>query len=683
MAQQQVPQLPAQEDQPYQPGQPNAFIMEMFDGMNTNTTRPGVDDKQCFWLDGWMPLGPRKLRTLPGLGSSVYTAAGVLSVTFFDFANIGNFAVMIIFLSDGSIVQLNTTIGGITPMAPAGTIFNPSRLSDALTQWGSQYVIIVSPQNNGYWIWDGTYFYGAGTLAPGFDLFSNGSGYVSVPSVVAYGGGGNSATFIAEVQAGLVTGISITNIGQGYGVNDVVGLAFSGGGAGTTAILIPTINAGTLNTVSIVNAGTGYSSAAVASIVGGGGSGGSITLTISSGTISGATYAARGQGYTSVPTILVGDPNNTVARGTANLMPFGLEGNAVETYSGRIWVADGPTVIFSAPGSVTDFATSDGGGSFTSVDSFLRVGFRELVQTNGFLYLIADSSINYISGVQTTGVPPTTTFTNQNSDPETGTVWPGTVDLFGRNIVFANAFGAHVSYGAAVTKISEPLDGVYNSVLNFGGLIPSAAKAIIFGKKVWMLLLPIIDPISKTQVNKLLMWDGKKWWASEQDVDLEYIQHQEIDSVLTAWGTDGKSIYPLFQQPSAAFTKTVQSKLWTNPGYQWIKTTSRFWALFDFDKSSTIAVKCFIDNERNSYEYDYTSPVQSINVVNASGTIIPAVNSTPATIPVFSILDGIVATDPAQVAQAGTMLGMTLETNEADITLISAAIQPEIHDYRG
>ena len=47
-------------------------------------------------------------------------------------------------------------------------------------------------------------------------------------------------------------------------------------------------------------------------------------------------------------------------------------------------------------------------------------------------------------------------------------------DVFGRNIVFANSFGAHISYGAAVTKISEELDGVYNTVpiANFGTLVP-------------------------------------------------------------------------------------------------------------------------------------------------------------------------------------------------------------------
>lgn len=674
---------PAQEDQPYQPGQPNALVMELFDGINTNTTRPGVDDKQCFWIDGWMPLGPRKLRTLPGLGAAAYTVPAGKTVAFFDFANIAAAGVMMIFLSDGSIVQYNTTIGGTTNVAPAGTIQNPSRTTVGISQWGNQYVLIVADQPNGYWVWDGTYLYTAGTLAPGVNLVSNGSGYVTVPTVTAYGGTGNSATFLAQISGGLVSDVSITGIGQGYGVNDVVGLAFAGGGGGTTAIVIPTVNAGTLSTASIINNGTGYSASAAAQVVGGGGIGGSITLSISAGTLTSVSIVARGQGYTSVPTILITDPNNTVAQGTANLMPFGLMGNAIETYSGRVWVANGADVVFSAPGSVTNFSTSSGGGNFTSVDSFLRVGFTELVQTNGFLYLIADSSINYISGVQTSGNPPTTTFTNQNADPETGTVWPGTVDLWGRNIVFANAFGAHVSYGAAVTKISENLDGVYTSVPNFGGIVPSAAKAIVFAKKVWVLLIPIIDPITGLQVNKLFMWDGKRWWSSNQEVAIEFIQHQEINSVLTAWATDGNSIYPMFQQASAGFTKTVQSKMWTNPGYQWNKTTNLLWALFQFQKASPINVTVTIDSENTPYTLTYTSPTRIIPVKNASGVTIPTVNGSLQTINVVSVAAGLVPMAPQVMAQQGVMLGMTAATVEADITLISMAIQPEIHEYRG
>ena len=53
--------------------------------------------------------------------------------------------------------------------------------------------------------------------------------------------------------------------------------------------------------------------------------------------------------------------------------------------------------------------------------------------------------------------------------------------------------------------------------------------------------LPIIDPISGVQTNKLFMWNGKIWWAASQDVPLTFIQHQEINSVLNAWGTNGSS----------------------------------------------------------------------------------------------------------------------------------------------
>jgi len=101
----------------------------------------------------------------------------------------------------------------------------------------------------------------------------------------------------------------------------------------------------------------------------------------------------------------------------------------------------------------------------------------------------------------------------------------------------------------------------------FNGAQLSVAKATIFGKRVWMALVPIIDPVKGLQVNKLLMVRDKKvWWTSEQDVGLTFIQGQEINSIFTAYGTDGTHIYPLFNQPSAGFVKTAQSRLWDEPG---------------------------------------------------------------------------------------------------------------------
>ena len=355
----------------------------------------------------------------------------------------------------------------------------------------------------------------------------------------------------------------------------------------------------TVNSVTINNGGHGYGPSITIGVSGGNvSSAASLTPVTSGGVISLVVINSGGVYSTATPPALTVTDSAVTASGTITLAPYGIQGTAIETYSGHVWIANGAVVTFSAPGSVVDFSTADGGGNFTSVDSFLRVGYVRLIQTSGFLYLIGDSSINYISGVQTTGTPPTTTFTNQNADPEVGTPYPSTVDVFSRNIVFANAFGAHVSYGAAVTKISDKLDGVYNTVPNFAGQQLSAAKAILFGRKCWLLLMPIIDPVTRLQTTKLMIWDSKEWYSSEQDVPLLYIQHQEIASVITAWGTDGTSVYPLFQQPSANFTKTVQSKLWDNPGgYENTKAATRLWAMAEFLGSKNLSYTVTIDNE--------------------------------------------------------------------------------------
>ena len=591
---------------------------------------------------------------------------------------------MIAVTSLGGVWQVVTTTGVATRIAPDGTIRTPLRSNVGISQWGSQYVIIVANQTNGYFVWDGALLYQAGSLAPTIVLTNVGSGYNAQPVITATGGLGSGATFIATItSSGQVSEVTMLNPGMGYLASDAPSLVFTGGNVagsgGTLTAGLTYVTSGSggsitatwvyqgsgnlyIPVLNIAAGGSGYSNLATASFtpfttgVNGwdfGSPAPTILIALTSGaitnvalqpnsanpnayflnngsavfptiviadpgyyTVSSVTITAAGSGYgpsvmvaasgggtpqaqaivtpvisggsivntnivnggiygsNTPPTLTVTD-TKTNAAATISLMPYAIQGNAVETYSGHVWVANGAAITFSAPGSISDFATSDGGGNLTSVDSFLRVGYVELIQSNGFLYLIADLSVNYISGVQTSGTPPTTTFTNQNADPEVGTPYAATVDVFSRNIVFANAFGAHVSYGAAVTKISEMLDGVYNTVPNFGGINLSACKAIVFGRKVWVLLLPVMDPISGNQTTKLFIWDSKKWVSTVQDIGLTYIQHQEIASIITAWGTDGHAVYPLFAQPSGNFTKTVQSRLWDTPGgYQFQKSSN-------------------------------------------------------------------------------------------------------------
>ncbi len=529
-------QLQADQPSQYLPaGPPDPLIFEDFEGMNTATLRPGVDDKQAAWFDGWMPLGPkRNLRTMWGLAAALFTVTGSDHVVFFDFFNIGSTPYMLVVVNTGEIYAVNTNTGVSTSIAADGTITNPVRTSVGLTQYGSKYVLIVAQQTNGYFIWDGTTFFKPGN-------------------------------------------------------------AFSGG-----------------------------------------------------------------------------------------TVPLAIGGSAIEVYAGRVWIANGATITFSVPGSVRDFSSGNGGGNFTSSDSFLRVAYTQLKQTNGFLYLIGDSSVNYISGVNTSGSPIVTTFTNQNADPEVGSPWPASVDVFNRNILFANAFGAHVSYGGAVTKISEALDGVYNTVPNFGNINPSAGKAIIFGKKCWILLLPIIDPIKGQQVNKLLLWNGKIWWASEQDVGLIYIQHQEINSILTCYGTDGSKIYQMFAQPSINFTKAAQTKLWDKPGgYQFTKFVTRLWGIVRYYSNLASTLNISIDNEISSNANPTTVVPNAIQWVNNAGNIVTWLNSLGNAVNWISSGVGFSVLDPDAVAQVGKLTGFTVTTNAADMAIVSMMIHDEVAGYRG
>lgn len=742
------------------PGFPsNAIPIEfsVFAGLNTKASRPGIEDQEMSWCDGWMPIGPRNLRTLYGVGSPIYTADDG-QIVYFTFGNIAEVPYAYVLLSDGSIQQVAVQGGAITEVAPAGTILEPTSII-GFSQWGSKYIIIVADQDNGYWLWDGSNLFTAGTLGPTVVLASSGKNYTSVPTVtLTTTGSGTGATFSPVLDNDTVVRIDVTDPGTGFAINDYTVLTVTGGGSDDQAKAAVTINAnsGPLSGAFVTNGGTHYDATTYVTLSGGGGSGGQIGVTVEGGTVKALTVITPGTGYTSEPSVTIhgGDSNavgfvtisrgsiasasvvsagsgytepptllvvgdghgaqlqahidstgvvtsiavispgsgytkalvqfnggNDAAEGSVSLMPFGISGTTVETFQNRVWIGSFshniPKGIFSAPNDPANFGAPDGGGAFPSNDSFLRVNYHRFIQTNGFLYLIADSSMNYISGVQTTGSPATTTFGNLNVDPQIGTPWPNSVQVFSRNIVFANSFGVHVSYGGAVTKISQPLDGIYNTVLTqqqggtFTGFYPSSAVASIFGIQCYMLLLPIIDPYTGQQVNKLLMWDGRKWWTSPQDVTLTYIATQEINSILQAWGTDGTSIYPLFNQPTEGFSKVVQSKLWANPSYLFVKESTHVLGLANFyEFSGTLDV--LVDNETQAETVIPDVAGNGAQWVTAGGD--PVAWTTAGGDPVTWMVPGIVLLGPVTALQNGVLMGLTITTDAKDVALLSMTL---------
>lgn len=585
-------QLPAAPPQtPGFPSNPQPLVFEGFSGLNTKPVRNDIKDDECYILDGFMPLGASNIRTLPGVGEALYTTTGGKTIISYYFANLGETPICVALLSDGSVIQINTDTAAVTQILAPSTITTPANGFGLTQASGNMFIIIVAPQTNGYWIWNGTIAATAGQLSLTVTVTNGGTGYTTSPTVTVSGGSGSGAAFSASVTNGNVISVAVTNPGSGWKSGETVSLGFTGGGG-------------------------------------------------------------------------------TSAAATMTIMPFGIQGTVIETYVSRSWVGNGPKISFTAPSSVTDFSTSNGAGTIISQDSFLRVGFYGLKQANGFLYALGDSSINTISGVSTsTGPPPVTTFSNQNVDPQIGTPWKDTVQVFSRNIVFANSFGIHVSYGGAVTKISGPLDGIYTSVPDIGSFQPSSAVCEIFGIQCYAMLYPIIDQYTDLQTNKLLMWDGKRFWTSSQDVDLTYIASQEINSILTAWGTNGTSIYPLFQNPSVGFTKIARSRLWATPGYFFTKTSTRIFALFYFTQ---------IDGETNIYidkEFGTSQqiPVTPSTIIwqNALNEVVTWKNSANQAVVFGAAGYGIVS---SQCSQWGALLGLTLVTTDGDMTASSMTL---------
>lgn len=658
------------------PGDFELISFEGFETLNTKPQRVAIGDKQMYICDNWMPLGENNLRTLYDVGPSIYSAQSGTSVASFAFANTSSIRYSIVTRSDGAMIAVNTATLGSQTISGPGTITNFSN-SPAISQWGNQYILAVANQTNGYFIWDGLSFYQAGSVGPAPVIVNGGLGLTSSPTIRPVGGSGGGATFNSTVQNGSLISLTVATPGSGYISGDVVYLAFASGGISEfSAIAFSQLSGDRVGSVSLASGtgGLGYYPATVQiSFQGGGGFGAAANAIMgaSGGAITGFSMTNLGQGYTTPPTVVVSDVFNPVPQATVNTMPFGLRGNAIETFQGRVWIANGPNITFTAPGFPDNVDVRDGAGSFQSTDSFLRNAFTALKQTNGFLYLIGDSSVNYISSVSTSGFPPVTTFNNQNVDPQIGTQFPGTLEVFSRSIVFANSWGVHSLDGGAVRKRSAELDGIYTTVATSSFTItPTGAVANVFGIHTYMALWPIIDQVTQLQTNKLMMWDGKRWWTANQSVPLNFIASQEINSVLTAYGTNGQTIYPLFQAPSPLISKTVQSKWFPQPTYVMTKKVNRVSGILKSIAPYNAVLNITLDTEKGT-DFAQANDAGVVSWTTASGNAVSWATASGNPVMWLAPKTGLFNL-PCNLN--GSLVGVTCQTNTPDCVLISISM---------
>jgi hypothetical protein len=331
------------------PGELELFSPFPFKGMEVKGSPTAIDDADFAWLENVMWIGNGQMAFLASSASSPFYTSTPLTIATYQFFVLNGNEFFVVFLSDGSSVELDIPGAAVIPMAPAGTFTLGPTLPVSAT-YGAKYLCIGSADS--YHIWDGSVLYGPGGLAPQVTVTSAGQNYTSAPTVTIVGGSGTGATAFSQIVNGSVTSITLTNPGTGYGPHDggsLQVLITGGGNADRLATGAAAIGGGGVISVQIVDGGTGYTNQPTVTFSGGGGSGATAVAAGTANSITQITVVTPGLGYTSAPTVTIGAPagGGNTATGIAVVSLNGI--NTVTVTDGGAGYTSTPTVQITDP----------------------------------------------------------------------------------------------------------------------------------------------------------------------------------------------------------------------------------------------------------------------------------------------------------------------------------------------
>ena len=493
-----------------------------------------------------------------------------------------------------------------------------------------------------------------------------GSGYTSIPSVSITGGGGSSATANATLSSGIVNSITLTNAGTGYTSPPTVSIS---GGGGTNAAALAQLTTFAKGTVTILvnNGGSGYTNAAntVVTITGGSGANAAGTAIVSGGQVTQVVMTNPGTGYTSTPTVTItggGATTNATATAVVNLDSI----VDVATFSGRVWVAAGRTVTFSAAGSYSDFS-SISAGSFTLTDSTLHGNIQSMLSANNFLYIFGDDSINVFSDlrVTTTG---STLFTNTNVSASIGSKRPYAVFPYFRSVLFMNDYGVYALVGSTTSKISDNLDGIF-PLIDFSQPV-SAGQVLLNNILCAAFSFTYNDPSVGARAIQAVFFE-KKWFITSQGA-LTYVTSAPVSGLVNMYGVTGKSLYRLYGSSTASINSTIKTALMPMNDPIRTKQALKFGIEATLTTGGTLTVT--VDSESGSSPQYVLN--NSVTWYNNSGQTITWTNNSSAAIGWLTSAGYALYKSDAQ--QYGKYLGLTVTSSNPAFTYNTFEFEHEL-----
>lgn len=319
------------------------------------------------------------------------------------------------------------------------------------------------------------------------------------------------------------------------------------------------VKMGSVLSVAITNGGTAYAGTLTVSISAPNQTGGvqaTATATQTAGVITSVTITEAGSGYTSAPTInITGSGGGSGFTGTITLLS--QPGQAISTFSGRVWIAQDRTVYYSAVNSYTDFGTVSA-GNITITDGTLHGNITQLLSANNFLYVFGTDSINVFSDVRVSSTTGSTLFTNTNVSASIGSDLPEGIFAYFRSVLFMNRYGVYALVGATTTKISDALDNIFPNI-DFSYPV-TACQALIYNILVaaWSVTYNDSGTLRKLQ----LVFFDRKWFVTDMGA-VTHITSSPVSGLINAYGAraDGK-IYKLYTDQTSNIVSVVKTALW-------------------------------------------------------------------------------------------------------------------------
>ena len=649
-------------------------VIKTFRGLDTQANRTAIKEDEFSWIENVQPIGYANLKVIPNystVSSSGNTVVWANTATTLSSANIKLNDYAVAFQADGSAQYYNATTGAVGNMAAAGTF---SGAGMQVAQWKNERLLILDP-SKGYYSWDGNNVVNIGSVGI-IAVTNGGSGYTNVPTVTISAPNdtnGTQANAVATVLSGVVQTVSLNDGGSGYYANSVPTVTIAGGGgSGATAIAgVITFATGTASAV-VVSGGTGYTNAAntVITFSGGGGTGAAGTAVLKGGQILEVIITNPGSGYTNAANLVVtasgGGGTGAVLKGIVN-----SDSNVgIASFSGRVWIAAGRTIYYSAVNSYTDF-TSVSAGSFVLTDETLHGNIQQILSANNFLYIFGDDSINVISNVNvnTNGI---TLFTNTNVSASVGSKRPYAIFPYFRSVLFLNDYGVYALVGSTTSKLSDPLDGIFP---NIDFTYPIYAGQVLINNILCAAFNFRYYDAVFTQSYRYIqaVFFEKKWFLTSQGNNLAYITSIPLGGKITLFGTDGTTLYQLYQSTSAAITSRIQTALLPMGDPIRTKQALKMGIEATATNASSITMSATIDSESGSSPpYILTSLVTWIN--NNLQTV-AWTNNSSATIGWGQIGYALYKTDASQY---GKYLGITVTSSNPAFTVNGFEFEHEL-----